>query len=334
MPAKIINLLLLLTAALTVIQPALSTAKPFNNKYITDDDPTLCIADPDPNSAQMLPAGPNIIARLTSPNPSDTNNLPTSPRLKLVVATHGWYEKSAWPENLILAIQTKVDPNQWLCAWYDWRHEAKRINPTDATRYARDTAGPLLAENILQLSRDFQHIHLIGHSAGSWVINEAAQVLAQQTDATLHLTFLDAYVPPFWKQDKLANFTTEPNVTCWAEHYFTRDLTFTTTEKHLTYAHNVDLSDITPGINDHEFPHFWYHATVIGTYDPNQRYKGKKLFHCTPNTEYGFARSLEAGRENFETSAKLKPGNKPVKINKPKQPLDLQLKKLFRKQPK
>ncbi|MHC4676302.1 MAG: hypothetical protein ACYTBZ_27740, partial [Planctomycetota bacterium] len=77
MPAKIINLLLILTAALTVIQPALSTAKPFNNKDITDDNPTLCIADPDPNSAQMLPAGPNIIARLTSPNPSDTNKLPT-----------------------------------------------------------------------------------------------------------------------------------------------------------------------------------------------------------------------------------------------------------------
>jgi hypothetical protein len=333
MTGRKLNLLLLLTALLAITTSA-TTAKPLSNNDLSNVEPTLYIADPHPNSTRMLPADPNIIARFTSPKPSDNNNLPAPPELNLVVATHGWYEKSTWPKNLILAIKTKVDPNQWLCAWYDWRHEAKRINPTDATRYARDTAGPLLAKDILRLSRDFHHIHLIGHSAGSWVINEAAQVLAQQTDATLHLTFLDAYVPPFWHEEQLADFSADPNVTCWAEHYFPRDLPLTTTQKHLTYAHNVDLSDITPGINDHEFPYFWYHATVIGKYDPNQRYKGKTLFNRTPDTEYGFARSLEAGRENFEASTKLKAGNKPVKINKPKQPLDLQLKNLFKKQPK
>jgi len=288
-------------------------------KVKSASEPVLYLAQPDSNSMEMLVADANF---------------PAANKSNLVVVTHGWYEKKPWPRNLALAIRNKVEPNEWLCGWYDWHDQARVINPIDAAEYARDIGGPLLGERIVQLSKGWRHIHLIGHSAGSWVISEAAKVIAKETNAKLHLTFLDAYVPPFWDEKELGVFGSDPNVVCWAEHYFTRDLTLGATEKRLTHAHNVDLSNVTPGINDHEFPHYWYHATVIGRYATGQRYEGKELFNRLGTFEYGFARALEAGTENWKASTVLKMGNKPVKIERPKKSIQLWLKELFRKSKK
>ena len=282
-------------------------------------EPVLYFAQPDSNSTEMLVADANF---------------PIANKGKLVVATHGWYENKPWPKDLALAIRNKVDPNEWLCGWYDWRGRAKVINPIDAAEYARDIGGPLLGKKIAQLSKNRRHIHLIGHSAGSWVISEAAKVIAKETNAKLHLTFLDAYVPPFWDEKELGDFGNDPNVLCWAEHYFTRDLTLGATEKRLTHAHNVELTNVTPGINDHEYPHSRYHATVNGRYATGQRYEGKKLLNRLETIEYGFARALEAGTENWKTTTTLKMGNKPVKIERPKKSIQLWLKELFKKNKK
>ena len=73
-----------------------------------------------------------------------------------------------------------------------------RLLPSDAAKIARDEAGPSLGRQIVGLSGRWRHVHLIGHSAGSWLINEAACVVASQTSASIHLTFLDAYVPKGW----------------------------------------------------------------------------------------------------------------------------------------
>src|SRR3989339_686855 len=141
---------------------------------------------------------------------SDANFVHKRQNKYLVIATHGWIEHSPWPGELAKAIYEKVDANEWLCGWYDWRKQAKVINPTDAAIYARDTAGPDLAQRIINLNRDCEHIHLIGHSAGSWAISEAAKILAKKTHARLHLTFLDAYIPFGWDETQLANIS-DPN---------------------------------------------------------------------------------------------------------------------------
>jgi hypothetical protein len=244
------------------------------------------------------------------------SNQPQSQRLKIVVVTHGWIERSPWPADLALAIRGKTDPNEWLCGWFDWHDEARVINPRDAARYARDKAGPLLAEQILKLSKNPEHVHLIAHSAGCWAISEAAKIIAKQTKADIHLTFLDAYVPLGWDPNELGNIATEPNRAYWADHYLTEDITLKVTNCTLAHAHNVDIGDITPGLKDHRFPFHWYPATVSGKYTPTDSYAGKKLYHTTNGIEYGFARSLEAGKQNWNKSLSLPMGKDAIKIEK------------------
>jgi len=269
-------------------------------------EPTLFIVPAESNSADKL--GLRF----------DDGNLPSSQGRNIVVATHGWFERELWPRDLAILIKDKVDANEWACGWFDWRSEARVINPTDAAKYARDTAGPMLAKQILQVSKNPRHIHLIGHSAGCWLISEAAKQLAKETNASIHLTFLDAYVPPQWKEDGLGDFTNEPNLVCWADHYFTRDVTLKMTERWLTHAHNVDIGDITPGVKDHEFPRYWYPATVLGKYVPNDRYDGKQIFYKIGDTDYGFMRSLESGLANWKQSLLLPCGNEAVVLTKPR----------------
>ncbi|MHC4124217.1 MAG: lipase family protein [Planctomycetota bacterium] len=272
-------------------------------------------------------ANPNSIDSITAANNTNT-------KFNLVIATHGWIERKPWPREMVIDMRDNTKAKDWLFGWYDWRKQAIKINPTDAARFGRDTAGPLLGQKIIKLSKDFKHIHLIGHSAGSWVISEAAKVISKETDATIHLTFLDTYVPPSWKEDELADFSDEPNTIYWADHYFTCDITLKTTERELSNAHNINLTDVDPGINDHELPRYWYHATVISKYVKGQRYEGKQLFYETENLKYGFPRSLESGIRNWQTSMKLRCGNKALKINKDKKTTISKLQQLFQKKKK
>ena len=294
-------LFLLLIAILSIaISCAIQSVKSSSDRQEENLQPILYIAAPDSNSTEMLIAEPSLITNETC----------------LVIATHGWIERTLWPQDLVLAIRGKVDCEKWICGWYDWRYQANRINPTDAAEFGKNNAGPMLGDEIVRLSKDWKHIHLIGHSAGAWVINEAAKIIAEETNATIHLTFLDAYVPTFWNEDELGCVASDPNVSCWAEHYFTRDITLTVTEKLLEHAHNVDLTDVTPGINDHKFPWHWYLATVTGKYAEGQRYEGRELFYRAQTIEYGFARSFEAGPDNWKASTALKMGINVVKIQK------------------
>ena len=136
---------------------------------------------------------------------ADDANLPGTDGLKIVVATHGWIERNRWPEDLAFDIRDKVDSNEWVCGWFDWHHEAMVVNPRDAAYFARDKAGKMLAEQILKISNNPQHVHLIGHSSGCWAISEAAKIIAKKTNANIHLTFLDAYVPLGWDANSLGN---------------------------------------------------------------------------------------------------------------------------------
>lgn len=315
---KSVYLLLFLFVVIAANSPMLFGGDLFSRKEKIKASvlPRLYLLSSEPNSTEVFAV--------------DIDFAPTD-KSHIVIATHGWYEDKVWPENLAFAIKCKVDNKKWLCGWYDWRRQAKVINPTDAAKFGRDIAGIQLGAKILQVSTKPKHIHLIGHSAGSWVISEAAKIIATQTNATIHLTFLDAYVPPFWDEKVLGDFGKGSNVTYWADHYFTKDITLKTTEEALTGAHNVDLTDVTPGINDHEFPRYWYHATVIGQYEKGKKYEGKELFCSTEKIEYGFARSLEAGEGNWQKSRELAVGNEPVKIEKPRMSLELGIGERFKK---
>ena len=242
-------------------------------------------------------------------------NIPPSAK-KAVIVTHGWVDKGIddWPGQIAKEISHRVDPNEWICAVFDWHSGAAVINPIDAVKYARDIAGPRLAKTILTSGIALEHIHFIGHSAGSWAINSAAQIIARETDTVIHLTFLDAYVPPGWDSSELGKNQSSG----WSEHYYTRDYTLQATEMELQAVHNVDLTDIEPGLHEHKFPYRWYYATITGSYGLEGREKRKKLYFTHDDIKYGFSRSAEAGRQNWKKSLTLKKGNGAVVLKKGK----------------
>jgi hypothetical protein len=240
---------------------------------------------------------------------------------KLVMVVHGWMDKGEndWPSEMAAAIGKRTDPNEWVCGSYDWKGGSVVFTSIQAAEYARDIAGPRLTKAILDLGVEFKHIHLIGHSAGSWAINSAAKRLAfSRRDVQVHLTFLDAYVPSQWDEDLLGRVFLDPQrqkKQCWAEHYYTKDITFLVTEHNLKYAHNVDISAIDPFVSEHEFPYRWYTATITGKFT---RWDEKKetVHTRSGGIDYGFARSLESGKQNWKKSRKLKTNNKAVKLEK------------------
>lgn len=237
----------------------------------------------------------------------------------IVVVTHGWIKKGrgGWPEDMAVAISKSVGQDNWLCGYFDWSEGARTFNATSAARYARDIAGPKLAEEIIKLNSNFRHIHLIGHSSGCWAISEAAKILADQTKANIHLTFFDAYVPAFWQESSLGDIQPTADANCWADHYYTRDYTLGWTEYDLSCAHNVDVTDIDQGIKDHNFPWKWYHATISGKYPKGYLLDDSELVSSTADIAYGFARSKEVFDPNsWRESIKLPVGNRAVKLKK------------------
>ena len=256
------------------------------------------------------------------PNISADANLVIDPNIKIpsscnkaVIITHGWIDKASsdWPADIAKEMRKKVDPNEWICVFFDWRGGAAVVNPIDAAKYARDIAGPRLAKAILELGK-FEHIHLIGHSAGCWAIDNAAKIIAKEMKPEIHLTFLDAYVPPGWTESDLGNIKDQKSR--WVDHYYTKDITLSSTHKNLTEAHNVDITNIDPGIKEHEFPYRWYYATVAGKYRDSDAEAGDKVLTRYKGLDYGFDRSLEAGQTNWEKSLTLQKGNEAVKLKK------------------
>jgi len=238
---------------------------------------------------------------------------------KLTVVTHGWLDKGEddWPSQMAEAIAARIDPNEWVCASYDWKGGSVVFTSVQAAQYARDIAGPRLAAAVLKLDRPFKHIHLVGHSAGSWVIHSAARQIARKYPNTqFHLTFLDAYIPDKWEAEQLGQVFELPECQksqYWGEHYYTRDITRKVTEHNLKEAHNIDISALDPLIVEHEFPYRWYMATITGRYQRWDERDEPVATRCG-DMDYGFLRSLEAGLENWNLSRQLPVGNPALKI--------------------
>lgn len=278
------------------------------------DSGLICIVDEGDFITQHVVMQPELSADVEVIKESDFEIPPSC--TKAVIVTHGWIDKGggSWPADIAAAISQRVDPNEWACGFFDWADGASVVSPVDAAKYARDVAGARLAKAVLELGAEFKHIHLIGHSAGCWAINDAAKRIADQTGAVIHLTFLDAYVPPFWEESKLG----KPESAGWAEHYYTKDFTLAATHIDLAGAHNVDITDIDGLVKDHKFPYRWYYATVAGRYRPTDREKDQKVVTNSGGLDYGFDRSREAGRRNWQKSLALEMGQKAVLLRKSK----------------
>jgi len=278
--------LLLIIACLALIVPGLLCCCNSALEYMyRDSEPSLQVANTDADGEVVFTSVNNL-----------SNN--RAKRTHIVVVTHGWFEELNWPADTAAAIYKKTDSKKWLCGWLNWRGKAAQLNPTDAARYGRDQCGAKLARAILHYNNKPEHIHLIGHSAGCWAVAQAAAILGEKTDASIHLTYLDAYVPLFWKAQRLTDMT-DGGKRYFAEHYFTRDITLATTEVVLPGVCNVDITDADPDLPDHKFAWNWYLATVMSDYDPQGKYAGKALNRTADGLELGYAMSLEAGGSDW-----------------------------------
>jgi len=248
---------------------------------------------------------PNLVIDSAIKIPPDCN--------KLVLVTHGWVDRSKGrlSEYIADAIKQKTDSNEWLCGYFEWSDGAMIISCVDCARYARDTAGPQLAKAILALGT-FEHIHLIGHSSGCWAIDTAAKIIQAKTNSQIHLTFLDAYVPNDLDQSHLGNLN--DSKTNWVEHYYTKDITMNVTQIDLSNAFNVDITQTDPGLTEHKFPLRWYYATITGQYHKTDYRSGSKIIYECNGVDYGFARSLESGEQNWQKSLGLNENTNAIKI--------------------
>lgn len=233
----------------------------------------------------------------------------------LTVVSHGWLEKDDWYQDLALALRASTRA-PWLFGWYEWRNQSKHINPVEVTRLAKFQLGPNLGQQISETDVSIRHVHLIGHSAGSWLINEAARVIRKKRATSLHLTFLDAYIPAGWDKDELGDVNTEGNDPTWADHYLTRDHTLAFTHQPLKHAYNVDLTGIAHGMNRHRFPFFWYHATVTGQY-PREKFADRPVVNQIGSIRYGFPLTREAGAANWRNTLRFTTGNEPIQLAEP-----------------
>lgn len=234
---------------------------------------------------------------------------------KIVIVTHGWIDEavSSWPADIAEQINSKTDPNQWVCGIFDWKGGAAVVNPVDAAKYAKNIAGPRLAKAVLNLPAEFKHIHFIGHSAGCWAISEAAKKIQKKTEAFIHLTFLDAFIPLWWDKKEISALKDK----CFIEHYYTKDITLNSTHLDLPKALNVDISKLDRLLRDHEFPYRWYYATITGKYRKCDFDPDKKVINEYGGLNFGYQRSLEAGCDNWKDSLRLKGFEKTIEIDNP-----------------
>jgi hypothetical protein len=240
---------------------------------------------------------------------------------KAVIVTHGWIDKGAddWPADMAKALRDKTKPNEWMSLYFDWENGAAVANPVDAVKYSREVAGPRLANAFLSLLGETQklnHVHLIAHSAGTWAITTAAQIISDETGAQVHLTLLDAYLPPKWDERKLGVIVTDKPA--YVEHYYSKDITFDVTQADLSAAHNVDITQVDQLVKTHEYPYKWYAATITGKFRKKDYVVDKKIITKYKDIEYGYKRTLQSSPENFKKSLTLKKANKAVVIPKPK----------------
>lgn len=289
-----------------------------------------------PTNRIWLPSDP--------PDPIIPENLeaiePNTPsKDKLIVVVHGWAPsldfgwlspefETEWSVDMCHALWDLIDDGSMDSSWdvipWSWYDQAFTYSP-DLALSGGIEQGKRLAQSIID-ANCWQHVHLIGFSAGACVIGTAADELINsrnkaEFDASIHLTFLDAYTPIGEENQygRLLDFSRD-----WAENYYTVDRTCTKglkscsdflhrwTSRDFSYAHNVNISEKNSGSDYHGFPHEWYHATITGKYPNGDDLEDDNIFEGYENCPYGFPRSLEAGDPNWQKSLTLPVGNEPI----------------------
>ncbi|MCA9172036.1 MAG: hypothetical protein KDB23_30425, partial [Planctomycetales bacterium] len=146
-------------------------------------------------------------------------------------------------------------------ATFDWRTSASTFLPGSAATNAANLATQYVSQIV---AANYDAVHLIAHSAGSWFIDSLVTGIENVAPTIVtQATFLDAYTP----SDKANVFGTDAD---YAEHYVDKGF-LPSTNSDLTHAVNLDLSlwgpdstedTLSLGVAGHSWPWQWYLATT------------------------------------------------------------------------
>jgi hypothetical protein len=178
-------------------------------------------------------------------------------------------------------VQDKIS-DQWEIVVWDWSaHTPKPLQVIDwldikkyadiAYIYARDIGGGKLKDAIFNVNNHYKYVHLIAHSAGVKLIDEAANELIIEwlkiqnvnDRPFIHLTFLDAYRPYNDYYGFLGG-----NYPHYSEHYVDVNPVAQYTNDYLPHAFNFDITNWTDMKDDralefgHQWPRRWYTRSV------------------------------------------------------------------------
>ena len=246
---------------------------------------------------------------------------------KAVVVTHGWNSNvQDWAVDMAAQICMEVggtvpetDPlfrydnklskicstPEWDVFVYDWRKAADTKAPWSAWANAAEY-GAALGRTLAK--KNYAHVHLLGHSAGSMLIDSAKNWLRRLPDKPLiHLTFFSAY-DPFAQIKNGVQLSAYGQGADWVDNYVDKRpvaALFGTTDMGGTqllmpYAYNVDVTqwDMRPMPDDpynaaqsrHAWPYVFY---AQETFMPMAY-------------DFGFALSREAGKTFPRTTRQKK----------------------------
>jgi pimeloyl-ACP methyl ester carboxylesterase len=184
----------------------------------------------------------------------------------LILITHGYVSDvdtwvSTMARDIFKQLEIREQNEDWDILAFDWRLDAiDLLTPlvAETAKKIGESTGQLIHES------GYTTAHLIGHSAGCWLVSALTDQLGkpETRNITIHETFLDAYVPDTLDQKNLGKSAN------WAEQYFDRDIP--NTSEILSNAHNIDVSDYNLGhsVAGHIWPHEWYSQTIQRPNDP------------------------------------------------------------------
>lgn len=210
----------------------------------------------------------------------------------LVVITHGWIPKKSgdttpphpdWIDDMAARIRNQVGSN-WQVETFEWKEKAWMTKAgviTDQVLENGAKEGGNLGKCVA--GQGWNHIHLIGHSAGAAVVQAATSAIKDiSSNISVHVTFLDPYVGSHYNGK--SKYGSEAN---WAENYFAWDLDtfdglFGKTASRLDHAYNVDVAQLDPNkvplgryrstpagveecfevVTSHDWPHDFYKNTI------------------------------------------------------------------------
>jgi len=141
----------------------------------------------------------------------DPSNAPVFVPRNLIFITHGWNSNAdAWPNELAEKFREELKKrgtlNEWDISVFDWEKVAEKpillpggeepvFGPQGAVEDAID-AGKVWGAVFEK--RKYKKVHLIAHSAGSWMIHEISKKINTE-ECEVRITFLDAFVPNYKK---------------------------------------------------------------------------------------------------------------------------------------